>query len=85
VNSSTLGSGRAAGSRVLLAATALAAAVFTLAAGDAVAGGTGSPGAAVGAPIDWGPCKPPGPRLHAPASASASTGSTRTGAGSTSP
>jgi pimeloyl-ACP methyl ester carboxylesterase len=64
VNSSTLGSGRAAGSRVLLAATALAAAVFTLAAGDAVAGGTGSPGAAVGAPIDWGPCKPPGPRLQ---------------------
>jgi pimeloyl-ACP methyl ester carboxylesterase len=65
MNSSTL-SGPAAWRRVLLAATALAAAVFTLAAGDAVAGGPGSPRAAgaIGAPIAWGECDPPGPDLQ---------------------
>jgi pimeloyl-ACP methyl ester carboxylesterase len=50
----------------VLSATALAAAVLSLAASDAVAHGPGPARAAsaVGAPIAWGACKPAGPRLQ---------------------
>jgi pimeloyl-ACP methyl ester carboxylesterase len=47
--------------RALTAVVALAA---VLVAGAAVAAGSGSPHAANRASIDWGPCKPPGPRLQ---------------------
>ena len=62
----TLGSGAAAGRRLLLAVTALAAVVLSLIAADAVAGGPASvpSSGAVGGPIRWGGCDPPGPRLQ---------------------
>jgi hypothetical protein len=84
--SSTLGPGRAAGRRVVLAATALAATVFTLAAGDAVAGGAGSPRAAsaVGARSLGVPVSLPDRGFNAPGSACRSTGTIRTGGRSTS-
>lgn len=56
----------AAGRRQLLTVAALAAVVFTMIAADAVAGRPAPVPAAsaVGGPIRWGRCDPPGPRLQ---------------------
>jgi pimeloyl-ACP methyl ester carboxylesterase len=67
MDSSSTGSFVAAVRQILVAAAALAAGcVVALPAGDAVAGGSGSPRAAgpVGAAIAWGACVPPGEGLQ---------------------